>query len=94
MREKAARKADRPPFKILSNDLLLKVATEMPQSERELAATSRLPASWSRGRRLELLWEAVQRALGMAESLLPEAQQQAVREAVAHVVQTPRRTGK
>ena len=66
MREKAARKADRPPFKILSNDLLLKVATEMPQSERELAATSRLPASWSRGRRLALLWEAVQSALGMA----------------------------
>jgi len=76
MREKAARKADRPPFKILSNELLMKIATEMPQSRSELAAIPRLPASWSRGRRLEMLWEAARAALDMAESLLPESRQQ------------------
>jgi ribonuclease D len=77
MREKAARKADRPPFKILSNDLLIEIAKEMPQSVRELAAIPRLPVSWSRGRRLEMLWEAVRTALAMAESLLPEGRKRA-----------------
>jgi ribonuclease D len=72
MREKAARKADRPPFKILSNDLLIGIARELPQSVSELAAIPRLPVSWTHGRRLDMLWEAVRTALALAESLLPE----------------------
>jgi ribonuclease D len=73
LREEAALRADRPPFKILSNELLLKIAKVMPRSERELARSERLPASWSSGSRLRRLMEAVKRALNLPERGLPEA---------------------
>ena len=72
LREREAIEADRPPFKILSNEALLSIAREAPQSERELVERTRLPASWSSGRRLRRLWKAVKRALDQPESLLPE----------------------
>lgn len=81
MREKAARRQARPPFKILGNDLLLKIAGTMPRSEKELAAIPHLPHSWSRAGRLEMLWEAVRRALEQPEALLPERGQPRVRRA-------------
>jgi ribonuclease D len=71
LRESAARRADRPPFKILGNECLLAIAKEKPGSERELAAIKRLPASWSRGGRLRQLWGAVALALERPESDLP-----------------------
>jgi ribonuclease D len=72
LREEAALRADRPPFKILSNELLLNIAKVMPRSERELTRNERLPASWSSGARLRRLMDAVKRALDLPEERLPE----------------------
>jgi ribonuclease D len=71
-REKAARRSGRPPFKVFGNELLLSIARAMPRSERELAAVPKLPASWSRGRRLGQLWRAFASALEVPEQLLPK----------------------
>jgi ribonuclease D len=76
LREEAALRADRPPFKILSNELLLNIARGMPRSERELAGSERLPASWSGGGRLRRLMDAVKRALELPEERLPEMKRQ------------------
>jgi ribonuclease D len=77
LRESMARKADRPPFKIIGNNVLFAIAKEKPRSEKELAGMRPLPASWSRGRRLQRLWDVVSRALERPESELPEIRKRA-----------------
>ncbi|HXV77627.1 MAG TPA: HRDC domain-containing protein [Candidatus Polarisedimenticolaceae bacterium] len=71
LRERLARAADRPPFRIAHNELLLRIARERPRSReriaqlldrRESAGASGAAARWS---------EAVERALSLGEEELP-----------------------
>jgi len=70
LREQLARAADRPPFKILNEDTLLRVAQSLP---RDLAALGTLPGVTPRvlGRWGGSLLEAVERALALDDRELP-----------------------
>jgi ribonuclease D len=71
LRESLARAADRPPFKILSEDILLAIARAAP---RDTASLATLPGVTSRvlGRWGAALEAAVERALSLPETALPE----------------------
>jgi ribonuclease D len=71
LRESLARSADRPPFKILSEDILLAIARTVP---RDAAALAGLPGVTPRvlGRWGPALVGAVERALALADADLPE----------------------
>ena len=71
LREALARGADRPPFKILSEDILLAIARAAP---RDTATLATLPGVTSRvlGRWGAALGAAVERALALPESELPQ----------------------
>lgn len=70
LREQLARAADRPPFKILNEDTLLRVAQSLP---RDLATLGALPGVTPRvlGRWGGSLLEAVERALALDDRELP-----------------------
>lgn len=70
LREQLARAADRPPFKILNEDTLLRVAQSLP---RDLAALGTLPGVTPRvlGRWGGNILEAVERALALDDRELP-----------------------
>jgi ribonuclease D len=70
LREQLARAADRPPFKILNEDTLLRLAQAMPRDVTTLGAvqgiTPRVLGRWG-----VALLEAVERALALDEGELP-----------------------
>ena len=70
LREQLARTADRPPFKILSEDVLLRVAQSLPADADALGAivgvTPRVQARWGAA-----LLAAVERAHALPEAELP-----------------------
>ncbi len=70
LRESLARAADRPPFKILSEEILLALARGAP---RDAAALATVPGATPRvvGRWGSALLRAVERGLGVAEADLP-----------------------
>jgi ribonuclease D len=70
LRETLARAADRPPFKILAEDILLAIARAAP---RDVTALATLPGVTPRvlGRWGPALLAAVERALALAEEDLP-----------------------
>jgi ribonuclease D len=70
-RDELARKADRPPFKIIGNDAILDLAKEKPQTAEELSKIKTV-SSYHRGRYGKQLLELVKRALSLPESDLPE----------------------
>jgi ribonuclease D len=72
MRERAARKANRPPFRILKNDLLLAISNRLPERASELTELPNMPAPWKRERGLEKLLRAVRRGLELPEDRLPQ----------------------
>lgn len=70
-RDALARKADRPPFKVLGNDTIIEIAKEKPATYRELAqlkSVSRYHAD-RYGRELAAI---VRRAMEIPEAELPE----------------------
>ena len=71
LRESLARGADRPPFKILSEDILLGIARAVPRDTAALATlpgvTSRVLARWG-----PALTAAVERALVLPDTELPQ----------------------
>ena len=70
LREGLARGADRPPFKVMSNDLLLAIARNRPTDRKQL--DSLLPQKGGRVRRWsDDLLAGVDRAMTMPESALP-----------------------
>jgi len=71
LRESLARAADRPPFKILSEEILLAIARAAP---RDAAALATLPGVTPRvlGRWGQALAGAVERALALSEADLPQ----------------------
>ena len=71
LRESLARAADRPPFKILSEEILLAIARAAP---RDTAALATLPGVTSRvlGRWGQALAAAVERALVLPDADLPQ----------------------
>lgn len=70
LREQLARAADRPPFRILNEETLLRVAQALPADSTALMAvvgvTPRVFARWG-----PALLDAVQRALALDEDALP-----------------------
>jgi ribonuclease D len=70
LREQLARTADRPPFKILSEDTLLRVAQTLP---RDSATLGTLPGATPRvvGRWGAAILGAVERGLALEEAELP-----------------------
>jgi ribonuclease D len=70
LREELARAADRPPFKILSEEMMLRVAQAAPRDAATLGAiqgiTPRVLGRWGVG-----LLAAVERALALDDSALP-----------------------
>jgi ribonuclease D len=71
LRESLARAADRPPFKILSEEILLAIARAAP---RDTAALATLPGVTPRvlGRWGQALMAAVERGLALSEADLPQ----------------------
>lgn len=68
-REARAAAADRPPFKIVGPDVLFAMAERVPKSVDEVAQAL---ASYSRQRdQVEIVFEAIERALALPESQLP-----------------------
>jgi ribonuclease D len=70
LRDRLARAADRPPFKVISNETLLRLAQTAPRETAALAevpgCTPRLIARWG-----PALLEAVERALALPDAELP-----------------------
>jgi ribonuclease D len=70
LREDLARAADRPPFKILNEDTMLRVAQAIPRDSATLGTiagiTPRVVGRWG-----GVMLDAVERALGMDEPQLP-----------------------
>jgi len=67
-RESEARRRDRPPFRILHNDQLLRLAANPPDGADDLAG---LPDRYSRGGAARALLEAVARGVDCAEADRP-----------------------
>ena len=71
LRESLARAADRPPFKILSEEILLAIARAAPRDTAALATlpgvTPRVLGRWGQG-----LVAAVERGLALSEADLPQ----------------------
>jgi ribonuclease D len=74
LRDAEARRRDRPPFKILHNEVLIRLASERPTDEEQLAAMRGMPAAWRRGEKARRLVAAVGRALELPEGQLPDKQ--------------------
>ena len=72
LREAEARRRGRPPFMVLSNDALIRLAGELPESQAELAGLSRLPDGWRRGPSARTLLDAIRSVLSLPEEELPE----------------------
>ena len=70
-RDGLARKADRPPFKIIGNDALLEIATKKPVDAAGLAAVKPVSA-YHRGRYQNEILRLVQDAMAIPEAELPE----------------------
>lgn len=70
-RDALARKADRPPFKILGNDALVDIAKEKPDTVRDLARIKSV-SRYHTDRYGRELAAIVKRALEIPESELPE----------------------
>lgn len=70
-RDGLARKADRPPFKIIGNDAILELAKERPQNAADLVKVKTV-SSYHRNRYGRDLLELVRRAVALPESELPE----------------------
>jgi ribonuclease D len=70
-RDRLAREADRPPFKIFGNDLILEVAKTRPQTDAELAKVKALTGG-HRHRFGRDLVRLVKRAMELPEEQLPE----------------------
>jgi ribonuclease D len=71
LRDSLARKADRPPFKIFSNDVILETAKVKPQSAAELEKVKALAAS-QRSRFGRDIVRLVREALALDEDALPQ----------------------
>lgn len=70
-RDALARKADRPPFKIMGNDSLIEIAKAKPQSHRELAQIKAVPRYHADRYGRELV-AMVRNAMTLPEEALPE----------------------
>jgi len=70
LRERLARRADRPPFKIMSNDRLLTIARERPSDRRQLDSLFSRKGGRA-GRWSEDVLACVERAMTMPEAALP-----------------------
>ena len=70
-RDSLARKADRPPFKIIGNDALAELAKERPQTQADLAKLKTV-AQYHRGRYGDKLLEIIRGALAIPEADLPQ----------------------
>lgn len=70
-RDGLARKADRPPFKVIGNDSLIDVAKEKPQTVRDLAALKSVSRYHSDRYGRDLV-QFVRRGIELPESELPE----------------------
>jgi ribonuclease D len=83
LRETAAVELDRPPFKVLSNSILLSLADEAPQTPQALRQVASLPERWLRPRYVTRLLDAVAEAMSLATDSLPSrpARKQPARDA-------------
>ena len=70
-RDKLARKADRPPFKVLGNDSIIELAKERPETTRDLVKVKALSRYHSDRYGRELV-QIIRRAMEIPEADLPE----------------------
>jgi ribonuclease D len=70
-RDALARKADRPPFKIIGNDTLIEIAKEKPASARELGALKAV-SRYHADRYAREIVQIVRTAMELPEESLPE----------------------
>jgi ribonuclease D len=72
LREAEALLRDRPPFKIMHNQVLLQLAEAPPREPSDLARVQGMPQAWCRGGKAQRLLKAVHRAMDLPEDQLPE----------------------
>lgn len=70
-RDQLARKADRPPFKVLGNDAIIEIAKAKPESPRDLSSVKALSRYHSERYGREIV-QIVRRALEIPDADLPE----------------------
>jgi ribonuclease D len=70
-RDRQARKADRPPFKVMGNEMIVEIAKERPQAVRELAQIKAVPR-YHVDRFGRDLVGVVREAMAIGEAELPE----------------------
>jgi ribonuclease D len=78
-REQQARQRNRPPFRIASNEQLLRLVQADPRSAAALTRMPGLPRSWTRSKDAQQVAAAMQRARDLPESGLPEVRRRAKR---------------
>ncbi len=69
MREREARRRDRPPFRVLQNETLLGLSRKAPRAVSEL---DRVPVAWRGGKAATMLLQAIRRGLDCPEGELPD----------------------
>ena len=74
-REEEARAADRPPFKILRDDVLLELVQIAPETGDPLGGLRGLPRRWQGGRARQRLMEAWRQAWSVPREEWPERRQ-------------------
>jgi len=82
-RDAEARRRGRPPFMVLGNPELLRLARERPASARGIAAAAWLPARWRRGDGPERLAEVIGRGRTVPEAELPALPERRPRRSAA-----------
>ena len=71
LRDTVARRVDRPPFRVLRDEVLLMLARQQPQEASELDELRELPRGWTRPESARELMAAIGRGLELAEDALP-----------------------
>jgi ribonuclease D len=70
-REAEARKRGRPPFKVLSNDVLVRLARRLPSNADDLAEIEGFPSAWRTGHLSRLVLDAARVAKDLPDEDLP-----------------------
>jgi ribonuclease D len=71
LRDRVARELDRPPFKVLNNEAIIEIATQLPRSAEALARTKGL-ASWHIRKWGGELLSITEEVAGLPEEELPQ----------------------
>jgi len=77
LRDTLAREKDRPPFRIVRDEVLLELARQQPGDPSALLRIRGLPRAFGSGSRRTLLLDAIEQAMRLPDDTLPERRRRA-----------------